>query len=103
MASPRLKIIVDVANMTDPGDEARIPAAMETTFALLADRFAMIHGKDRRADGTVIPAGKGVVPWAHLLDRLDEIGFTGPLIIHGVDEQGADVAIDHFRSLGIEH
>jgi sugar phosphate isomerase/epimerase len=103
MASPRLKIIVDVANMTDPGEEARIPAAMDATFDLLGDRFAMIHGKDRKADGTVVPAGKGIVPWENLLDRLDAIGFTGPFIIHGVSEDGAGEAIDHFRSLGILH
>ena len=103
MGSPRLKIIVDVANMTDPGGEAGIPAAMEATFDLLADRFEMIHGKDRTAEGRVVPAGRGVVPWERLLDRLDEIGFAGPFIIHGVDETGAAESISWFRSLGIAH
>ncbi|MGI9252983.1 MAG: sugar phosphate isomerase/epimerase family protein, partial [Thermomicrobiales bacterium] len=68
MASTRLKIIVDVANMTDPGHEADISDAMDATFTLLADRFAMIHGKDRTAEGKVVPAGQGIVPWETLLD-----------------------------------
>ncbi|MFM9106372.1 MAG: sugar phosphate isomerase/epimerase family protein [Chloroflexota bacterium] len=101
MASPRLKIIVDVANMTEPGDEARIPDAIDATFDLLGPRFAMIHGKDRAADGTVVPAGRGVVPWERLLDRLDAADFRGPFIIHGVDEAGASESIAWFRGLGI--
>jgi sugar phosphate isomerase/epimerase len=101
MGSARLKIIVDVANMTDPGDEDRLPAALDATFDLLAGDFAMVHGKDRTAAGRVVPAGQGIVPWERLLVRLDDIGFTGPFIIHGVDEAGAADAIGHFRSLGI--
>jgi len=99
MGSRRLRIIVDVANMADPGDEARIPAAMDATFDLLGDDIVIAHAKDRTAEGTVVPAGQGIVPWERLLEMLDGIGFAGPLVIHGVDEAGAAQAIRFLRGL----
>lgn len=102
MGSRRLKVIVDVANMADPGEEDRIPAAMDATFDLLGDEIVIAHGKDRTAEGRVVPAGQGIVPWARLLEMLGGIGFAGPLVIHGVDEAGATEAIRFFRGLGLE-
>ncbi len=100
IGSPRIKVIVDVANMVNPGEEARLPRAMADTFDLLADRIVLAHAKDRTATGTVVPAGEGIVPWQHLLDDLDRIGYCGPIVIHGTNEQGAATAIRYLRALG---
>ncbi len=35
-------------------------------------------------------AGKGLLDWDHYLALLGEVGFTGPLILHGLAE--AEVA-----------
>ena len=53
------------------------------------DEWTRRHAKDRHADGTVAPAGKGVVDWPHFLHGLEACGFDGPLIAHGMSQSDA--------------
>ena len=51
--------------------------------------IVMAHAKDRFADGSVAPAGEGVVDWSHFLGGLAACGFDGPLIAHGLTANAA--------------
>jgi sugar phosphate isomerase/epimerase len=89
IASPRVKIVIDPANLveTEPAEEKR--RIIADAIDLLGDRIIMAHAKDRTADGRFATAGKGVLDYAHYLRRLKAIGFDGPLIAHGLSEAEA--------------
>lgn len=84
MKSPRIKIVLDPANLFETAtlDEQR--ATVSAAIDLLAERIVMAHAKDRNPDGSFATAGKGVLDYAHYLGRLKAIGFTGSLITHGL-------------------
>jgi sugar phosphate isomerase/epimerase len=85
MQSPRLRIVLDPANLVEaePAEEKRRIVA--EAIDLLADRIVMAHAKDRAADGGFTPAGNGVLDYRHYVRCLIESGFDGPLIAHGLD------------------
>ena len=87
--SPRLKIIIDPANLveTEPAGEKR--RIIAEAIDLLGDRIVMAHAKDRTADGRFATAGKGVLDYPHYLRCLKAIGFDGPLVAHGLSEAEA--------------
>lgn len=84
IASPRLKIVLDPANLfeTAPLEEQR--RLVSEAVDLLGDRIAMGHAKDRTAAGGFTTAGQGVLDYPHYLARLKEIGFAGSLVTHGL-------------------
>ena len=85
MRSPRLKIVLDPANLveTEPAEEKR--RIIAEAIDLLADRIVMAHAKDRMTDGRFAAAGKGGLDYRHYLRCLVESGFDGPLVAHGLD------------------
>ncbi|CAM5775797.1 xylose isomerase [Labrys miyagiensis] len=84
VASPRLKIILDPANLFEVAtlsDQRRIVAE---GIDLLADRIVMAHAKDRDPAGGFATAGKGVIDYDHYLSCLVGAEFDGPLVTHGI-------------------
>jgi sugar phosphate isomerase/epimerase len=92
--SPRLQVVIDAANLFDADDPARrlsnTRSVLSEAFDLVGDDIVLAHAKDVRADGSFAAAGRGDIDWAHYLTLLDASGYTGALIMHGLDE--ADVA-----------
>jgi sugar phosphate isomerase/epimerase len=84
IGSPRLKIVLDPANLFEMEtlDEQRriVSAAIE----LLADRIVMGHAKDRSPQGGFTIAGKGVLDYHHYLTCLKAAGFDEALVTHGL-------------------
>ncbi|ANP89419.1 sugar phosphate isomerase/epimerase family protein [Rhizobium leguminosarum] len=89
LKSPRLKIVLDPANLFEVAtlDEQR--SIVSYAIELLADRIVMAHAKDRNPDGSFATAGKGVLDYAHYLGRLEAIGFKGSLVTHGLSASEA--------------
>jgi len=93
MASPRLKIILDPANLFEVSSLAEQQRLVSEAIDLLADRIVMAHAKDRDATGGFTTAGKGVLDYDHYLAGLARIGFDGPLVTHGLAAaEAAEVA-----------
>lgn len=96
--SDRLKIVLDPANLAHldapNGDRARLAEAVD----LLAAETILVHAKDRRADGSVCPADQGIVEFLPFLRRLQDAGYNGPLIIHGIKEEEVPPAVAHLRA-----
>jgi sugar phosphate isomerase/epimerase len=84
LRSPRLRIVLDPANLF----EFAAPAGQRKTIShavdLLADRIVMAHAKDRLPDGTFVAAGRGILDYGHFLQALKRAGFAGPLVTHGL-------------------
>ena len=93
MSSPRLKIVIDPANLveTEPADEKH--RIISEAIWALGDRIVMAHAKDRTADGAFATAGRGALDFPHYLRQLKGNGFDGALITHGLTAAEApDVA-----------
>ncbi len=84
MKSPRLKIVLDPANLFEIATPAEQRRTVSHAIDLLADRIVMAHAKDRTADGSFAAAGRGVLDYPHFFGQLRKSGFTGPLVTHGL-------------------
>jgi sugar phosphate isomerase/epimerase len=88
LRNPRLRIIVDPANLISPkGNQKEV---LDEAFTLLGDAIVIAHAKDRNHDFKACAAGKGILDFEYYLQGLKKIGFSGPLIMHGLEEE--DVA-----------
>jgi sugar phosphate isomerase/epimerase len=88
LRNPRLRIIIDPANLISP--KLNQKEVLDEAFTLLGDAIVIAHAKDRSSDYKACAAGKGILDFEYYLQGLKKIGFTGPLIMHGLEEQ--DVA-----------
>ncbi len=93
MQSPRLKVVIDPANLIVPGDERPMYQVMDEAFDLLGEHIVIAHAKDRGADDSFRAAGEGILDYDYYLRLLQGIGFAGPLIIHGLAEAQVDAAL----------
>lgn len=84
LGSSRLRIVLDPANLFEVATQEEQRSIVTAAIDLLADRIAMGHAKDRRANGKFATAGTGVLDYPHYLSRLNAVGFDGPLITHGL-------------------
>jgi sugar phosphate isomerase/epimerase len=84
MQSPRLRIVLDAANLFETATAAGQQDIVTRAIDLLGDRIVMAHAKDRAADGAFVAAGKGVLDYPHYLAALRRVGFDGPLVAHGL-------------------
>jgi sugar phosphate isomerase/epimerase len=84
MKSPRLRIVLDPANLFEISTKAEQRRTISYAIDLLAGHIVMAHAKDRTSDGAFVATGKGVLDYPHFLGQLRKSGFTGPLVAHGL-------------------
>jgi sugar phosphate isomerase/epimerase len=95
--SPRLKIILDPANLFDRQAPAEIERIVDEAFDLLGDETVIAHAKDRDPGGVAVPAGHGVLDYDHYLDCLRGAGFGGTLVLHGLSENEVQGCVSFLR------
>ena len=98
LPSPRLKIVLDPANLFETASETARRAVIGDTIRRLGPHIAMAHAKDRAPDGGFVAAGSGVVDFAELVARLRGAGFDGPLVAHGCTADEAAGVARHLRA-----
>jgi len=91
ISSPRIRIILDPANLFERAARDERRKIIEHAADLLAPEIAMAHAKDRDAQGGFVAAGKGVIEFDHFLTWLKRAKFDGPLVTHGLDASDAPV------------
>ena len=94
---PRLKVVMDPANIVASDRERPPEAVLDEAFALLGEQVVVAHAKDLSADGSFCTAGQGIVPWEHCVALFRGAGFDGPLILHSLGEEEADGAVEFLR------
>ena len=91
MRSPRLKVVMDAANLFGGEDPARRLSRSEEilyeAFGLLGGNLVLAHAKDVKRLGEVVAAGKGDLDYDLYLRCLSEAGYAGPLVLHGLAEE----------------
>jgi sugar phosphate isomerase/epimerase len=98
LRSPRLKIIIDPANLFHVEDLPHQRAILDAAFDLLGPDIVLAHAKDVRVvNGTVhhVTAGTGVLDYQHYLTLLRHIPV--PLIVHGLAEAEVEGALAFLR------
>jgi sugar phosphate isomerase/epimerase len=99
MKSPRLKVIMDAANLFRPGDLPRMNEILDEAFDLLGGDIALAHAKELSPDGHPggLPLGTGVLDWDRYLSLLRSAKFDGPLIMHGFEEREVAASVKFLR------
>jgi sugar phosphate isomerase/epimerase len=100
LRSPRLKVVIDAANLFHKGDLARMPQVLDEAFTLLGADVVLAHAKDLVRDGEAgnVAAGKGKLDYDRYLALLSAAGYHGPLIMHGLDESEVDSRVAFLRA-----
>ena len=89
--TPRLQVIMDIANLFRPGmaHKENVRCTMRHAFDLLGSRVYLAHGKDILEGDNIrcTYAGNGIVDFVYFKQLLDEIGYQGCLLLHGLHEE----------------
>jgi sugar phosphate isomerase/epimerase len=89
VGSPRLKIVMDAANLLAPGSQNRQREIFAEAVALLGADLALVHTKDVGPGGEAVSAGRGVVDFHNFLEGILSTGYHGPLVSHNFPEHEA--------------
>jgi sugar phosphate isomerase/epimerase len=98
LRSPRLKIIIDPANLFHVEDLPHQRGILDAAFDLLGPDIVLAHAKDVRVvDGSVhhVAAGTGLLDYAYYLTLLRPAPV--PLIVHGLAEAEVERALGFLR------
>lgn len=89
VGSKRLRIVMDGANLFHAEQFAKMRKTLQEAFALLGRDIVLAHAKDivcKREMEFVAP-GKGSLDYKTYLALLEQCGYKGALIMHGLSEQ----------------
>jgi sugar phosphate isomerase/epimerase len=88
MQSPRLKVVMDGANLFHAGELPRMREILDEAFKLLGEHLVIVHAKDLSRDDEAghEAAGTGLLDYDYYLSHLQAVGFDGPLILHSLHE-----------------
>jgi sugar phosphate isomerase/epimerase len=100
LRSPRLKIVLDPANLFRRADLKRSDEILEIAFDLLGNDLVMAHAKELSFDGHAggLALGTGALDWDGYLGLLRKVQFAGPLIMHGFEEKEVAPSIQFLKS-----
>lgn len=89
VGSPRLKVVIDGANIFQKGQLPNMTRVLTEAFALLRDDIVLAHAKDLDHDGDAghLAAGTGLLDFDLYIHLLRTIDYDGPLILHGLTEE----------------
>lgn len=92
VGSPRIKVVMDGANIFHNGELPKMPDILKEAFDLLGKDIALAHAKDLDHDGDAghLPAGYGKLDYPLYLSLIKQSGYAGPIILHGLSEAQID-------------
>lgn len=93
--SPRLKVVMDGANLFHEGELPRMSEILDEAFDLLGEDIVLAHAKDLVRDGAAgnVAAGTGALDYDRYLSLLKTAGYDGPLILHSLEESQVDASV----------
>ena len=99
MKSPRLKIVIDGANLFHRGELARMDEILKESIDLLGQDLILAHAKDLDHDGEAgnKAAGTGVLNFDLYLQLLRGAHYSGPMILHGLEESEVPFCVNFLR------
>jgi sugar phosphate isomerase/epimerase len=101
LAHARIGIVLDAANLLGPvlRESAETQRdVIERAIYQLGTRIVLVHAKDRRADGTFVAPGHGIVDFDACFQVLESAGVRAPVITHGLQSAEAADACRYLRA-----
>ena len=97
--TPRLRVVLDAANLIRPIKLPYMNAIFNDAFKLLGSYIVVAHAKDLSRDGAPgsTAPGQGDLDFDRYLSMLATSGYKGPLIIHGLDESQVTASVAFIR------
>ncbi|MFK0334678.1 sugar phosphate isomerase/epimerase family protein [Rhizobium sp. NPDC090275] len=91
VGSPNLKIIMDGANIFQKGELPLMREKLDEAFDLLGNDIVLAHAKDLDRDGEAghVPAGLGKLDYPYYLQKMQESGYQGSIILHALKPEQA--------------
>jgi len=83
---PRLKVVLDPANLLPAGHLERQADTLKSAFELLGDDLALAHAKDVTDDGTIVAAGRGALDYDLYISLLRLVPRDVAVVMHGLSE-----------------
>jgi sugar phosphate isomerase/epimerase len=98
--SPNLKVTFDGANIFHKGELSKMHELLTEAIELLANDIILAHAKDLDRDGDAgqLAAGQGKLDYNHYISLLKKVGFTGTILIHGLEEYQVKDSIRYVKS-----
>jgi sugar phosphate isomerase/epimerase len=96
--SPRLKVVMDAANLFREGELPHADEILDKVFGLLGESIIIAHAKDVSNTGEVVAAGRGELDYDQYLENLRGVGFKGPVILHGLGESEVEGSVAFLRT-----
>lgn len=96
--SPRLKVVMDAANLFREGELPHADEILDEAFELLGENIVIAHAKDVKNTGEVVAAGRGELDYDRYLENLRGVGFNGPVILHGLGESEVEGSVAFLRA-----
>ena len=100
IGSPRLKVVMDGANIFHTGELPHMTALLTEAFDLLGNDIALAHAKDLTEDGHAgnAAAGTGLLDYELYVRLLHDNGYKGALVLHGLSEAQTPGCIEFLRT-----
>lgn len=100
LGSPRVRIIMDGANIFRSEDLPRMDEVLKEAFDLLGPRISLAHAKDvsNERPPHYGAAGTGVLDYALYVRLLGSVGYDGPLVLHSLSEEQVPSSLAYVRS-----
>jgi len=99
LQNPRLGVVIDAVNTMETQPDRPAADVLDEAFDLLGGNIFVAHAKDHDANGRECPTGSGIVPWPYYVSLLKQAKFTGPLIMHGLQESEVAASTAYLRSI----
>lgn len=100
LKSPRLKIILDGANLLSSETIDNQRMTFSEAFDLLGPDIIMIHAKDFPIHGNQSQAaGQGAIDFPFYLELVQKSGFDGPVVLHNLSENEVPHSMAYVRGL----
>jgi sugar phosphate isomerase/epimerase len=99
VGSPRLRIILDGANLSDPCEPDAAAPILREAFDLLGSDIAQVHAKEipLEGEGAIAAPGDGRLDWDAYFECMREFRYGGPVVIHNLLEADVDAAVNFLR------
>ncbi len=100
MGSPRLKVVIDGANIFHKGELPQMTRILTEAFTLLGDDIALAHAKDLDHDGDAghLAAGTGLLDFDLYTKLLRQSGYDGAWVLHGLSEAQVPECVAFLRA-----
>ncbi|MCB0182686.1 MAG: sugar phosphate isomerase/epimerase, partial [Caldilineaceae bacterium] len=100
LGSPRLKVVIDGANIFHQGELPHMTRILTEAIDLLGKDIVLAHAKDLDHDGDAghLAAGTGLLDWELYLRLLRDSGYDGAIILHGLTEAQAPGCVAFLRT-----